>query len=176
MTLAQAARQMEESGTMVKIGGFDTFADFISYFGYHYKPMLERWQQGDHDRLMGFFIDDMLAAFSESVVAAEAADIADPADTTPKDDPAQDVYAAYSQDMRQAVAYVNERLEPEDKAIIAAMVDKNFKRHLNPAYGIDEGKITDLLKEYGDDHNLGEGWWVGECDMDDIVLLINFEN
>lgn len=66
MTLAQAARQMEESGTTVKIGNFDTFSDFMSYFNAHYKPTLERWQQGDHDRLMGFFIDDMLTAFSEN--------------------------------------------------------------------------------------------------------------
>jgi hypothetical protein len=64
MTLAQAARQMEESGTQIKVGHFDTFADFMSYFERHYKPTLERWQQGDCDRLMGFFIDDMLSAFS----------------------------------------------------------------------------------------------------------------
>lgn len=91
-------------------------------------------------------------------------------------DPAQDVYAAYSEDMRNAVAYINEQLGPEDKAIICAMVDKNFKQHMNPSYGIDDGKITDLLEEYGDDHDLGEGWWEGECELDDIVLLIQFEN
>ena len=91
-------------------------------------------------------------------------------------DPAQDVYAAYSEDIRKAVAYINEQLEPEDKTIICAMVDKNFNRHMNPSYGIDDGKITDLLEEYGDDHDLGEGWWESECELDDIVLLIQFEN
>ncbi len=100
---------------------------------------------------------------------------ADPATTTPADDPAQDVYAEYSADMRKAVAYINEQLEPEDKAIICAKVDKNFKQHMNPAYGIDDGKITDLLGEYGMDHDLPEGWWEEECDLDDIVLLIDFE-
>lgn len=92
------------------------------------------------------------------------------------DDPAQDVYAAYSEDIRKAVAYINEQLDPEDKAIISAMVDKNFKQHMNPSYGIDDGKIIDLLEEYGDDHDLGEGWWESECELDDIVLLIQFEN
>lgn len=91
-------------------------------------------------------------------------------------DPAQDVYAAYSEDMRNAVAYINEQLEPEDKAIIGARVDKNFKHHMNPSYAIDGGKIIDLLEEYGNDHDLGEGWWKGECELDDIVLLIQFEN
>ena len=71
---------------------------------------------------------------------------------------------------------INQQLEPEDKAIICAMVDKNFNQHLNPAHGIDDMKIIDLLEEYGDDHDLGEGWWMEEHDIDDIVLLIQFEN
>ena len=169
MTLAQAARQMEESGTQIKVGNFDTFTDFMSYFGLHYKPLLEAISGGvaldDKQRhLLNFFCDDMLSAFSESEPDAE------------DDDPAQDVYAEYSADMRKAVAYINEQLEPEDKDIIAAQVSKNFKQHMNPAYGIDDGKIIDLLEEYGDDHDLGEGWWEEEADIDDIVLLINFES
>ena len=180
MTLAQAARQMEESGTQIKVGNFESFADFMSYFEAHYKPLLEAISGGvaldDKQRhLLNFFCDDMLGAFSEET-PAEDDGIADPADTTPADDPAQDVYAEYSADMRKAVAYINEQLEPDDKAIIAAQVSKNFKQHMNPAYGIDDGKIIDLLEEYGDDHDLGEGWWEEECDIDDIVLLIDFEN
>lgn len=174
MTLAQAARHMEESGAQIKVGNFESFADFMSYFERHYKPLLERlaeeWAMATDVRR--FFTDDMLSAFSEP----ETDDPADPADTTSADDPAQDVYAEYSPDMRKAVAYINEQLEPEDKAIIAAQVSKNFKQHMNPAYGIDDDKIIDLLEEYGDDHDLGEGWWEEECDLDDIVLLINFEN
>lgn len=171
MTLAQAARQMEESGTQIKIGNFESFSDFMSYFEAHYKPLLERlaeeWAMATDVRR--FFTDDMLSAFSEPEAGKHA-------DTTPADDPAQAVYAAYSPDMRKAVAYINEQLEPEDKDIIAAQVSKNFKQHMNPAYGIDDDKIIDLLEEYGDDHDLGEGWWEEECDLDDIVLLINFEN
>jgi hypothetical protein len=177
MTLAQAALQMEESGTQVKVGHFDAFAVFISYFESHYKPLLEAIIGGvaldDKQRhLLNFFCDDMLSAFSEP----EADEPADPAYTMPADDPTQDVYAAYSPDMRKAVAYINEQLEPEDKDIIAAQVSKNFKQHMNPAYGVDDGKITDLLGEYGMDHDLPEGWWEEECDLDDIVLLIDFEN
>lgn len=124
------------------------------------------------------------AAHADGFVKAEVEDfdtddddgITDPADTVAADDPAQEVYASYSEDMRKAVAYINRQLEPEDKAIICAKVDKNFKQHMNPAYGIDDGKIIDLLEEYGDDHDLPEGWWMEECEMDDIVLLIQFES
>lgn len=97
----------------------------------------------------------------------------DNADTA---EPSQDVYNSYSDNMKQAVKYVNEQLEPEDIAIICATVDKNFNRHLNPSYGMDEGKIIDLLEEYSQDNDLSEGWWMEECDIDDIVLLIQFEN
>lgn len=97
----------------------------------------------------------------------------DNADTA---EPSQDVYNSYSDNMKQAVKYVNEQLEPEDIAIICATVDINFNCHLNPSYGMDEGKIIDLLEEYGQDNDLSEGWWMEECDIDDIVLLIQFEN
>lgn len=67
MTLAQAARHMEESGIKIKIGNFETFADFISYYNHHYKPLLERlaeeWTMDAGARR--FFTDDMLSAFSE---------------------------------------------------------------------------------------------------------------
>jgi len=111
----------------------------------------------------------------QNLIDAISGEPTDPAEHTAKEDPAQEVYAAYSEDMRKAVAYINEHLEPEDKAIIAATIDKNYKRHMNPAYGIDEGKITDLLEEYGADHDLPEGWWMEEKELDDIVLLIRFE-
>lgn len=167
MTLVQAVHQVEENGTKVKIGNFDDFDNFMSYFNQHYKPLLERlaeeWAMTTDVRR--FFTNDMLSAFNESNEAREH----------PADDPAQEVYAAYSEDIRKAVAYINSQLEPEDKAIIAATVDKNFKRHMNPAYGIDDGKIIDLLEEYGNDHDLGEGWWEAEDDMDEIVLLIDFD-
>lgn len=130
--------------------------------GYQYTPIYEKIEAAQQA--------------VQQLINAISVEPADPADTTPADDPAQDVYAAYSADMRKAVAYINEQMEPEDKAIICYEVDKNFKQHMNPAYGIDDGKIIDLLEEYGADHDLGEGWWEEECDLDDIVLLINFEN
>ena len=176
MTLVQAVRQIENGGTQIKIGDFDSFESFMDYFNVHYKPLLVRladeWAMETDVRR--FFTNDMLSAFSEEEQTDDG--IIDPATACPADDPAQDVYATYSKDMRKAVAYINKQLEPEDKAIICAQVDKNFNHHMNPSYGIDDGKISDLLEEYGNDHDLPEGWWMEECDMDDIVLLINFVN
>lgn len=65
MTLVQAARQIEESGTKIKVGNFDSFEDFLSYFNAHYKPLLEKlageWAMATDVRR--FFTDDMLSAF-----------------------------------------------------------------------------------------------------------------
>lgn len=60
-TLRKLMEEQEREGVTVECGQFDSMESFFSYFDQHYKPVLERWQQGDSDRLMGFFIDDMLS-------------------------------------------------------------------------------------------------------------------
>ena len=67
--LAALATAAEENGETVKIGGFDTFADFMSYYRAHYRPILEQLQQDKirikDIQLLRFFADDMLSAFAE---------------------------------------------------------------------------------------------------------------
>ena len=67
--LATVVTAAEENGETVKIGGFDTFADFLSYYRAHYRPILERLQQDQMSvkdiHLLRFFADDMLSAFDE---------------------------------------------------------------------------------------------------------------
>ena len=67
ITLAQAAANIEENGQSIKVGSFDTFGAFASYFDIHYRPMLERIQNGDEisdkDRhLFNFLASDLLEA------------------------------------------------------------------------------------------------------------------
>ena len=67
ITLAQAAANIEENGQSIKVGSFDTFGAFASYFDIHYRPMLERIQNGDEisdkDRhLLNFLASDLLEA------------------------------------------------------------------------------------------------------------------
>lgn len=91
-------------------------------------------------------------------------------------DPANDIYSEYGQTICKAVDYVIENLESEDITIICAMIDKNFNHHMNPSYDIDDTKIIDLLEEWGEDNDLPEDWWMNECEMNDIVLLIQFKS
>lgn len=55
-------------GATIKTGNFESFADFQSYFDMHYRPMLERIENGEDisesDRhLLNFLASDLLAAF-----------------------------------------------------------------------------------------------------------------
>jgi hypothetical protein len=90
-TLAQVANDIEHGNareycnaeqTAIKVGSFDTFADFASYFNLHYRPLLERIQNGDEinkeDRhLLNFLASDILGAMS-----TEEEDESDPDDFT----------------------------------------------------------------------------------------------
>lgn len=159
MTLVQAARHMEESGMKIKIGNFDSFEDFMSYFNAHYKPLLENlageWKMATDVRR--FFTDDMLSAFSEEDrTRQESAEADDGINPT----------------LREALDYVRENMDTDDMVIIRAQIDKNYSCHMNPAAGIDNTRVTDLLEEYGDEHDLPEGWWTELGEMDDILLML----
>ena len=77
-TLAQVANDIEngnnlheyynQNGATIKTGSFESFGDFLSYFDMHYRPMLERIENGEdiseNDRhLLNFLASDLLAAF-----------------------------------------------------------------------------------------------------------------
>lgn len=35
-----------------------------------------------------------------------------------------------------------------------------------------DDEIQDLLEEWGEEHDLSEGWWANEADMEDILEII----
>ena len=56
------------NGATIKAGNFESFGDFLSYFDMHYRPLLERIENGEDisesDRhLLNFLASDLLAAF-----------------------------------------------------------------------------------------------------------------
>ena len=66
ISLREAAEIMErDHGYTIKIGNFESFDEFLSYFQAHYKPLLEQlaeeWAMATDVRR--FFTDDMLSAF-----------------------------------------------------------------------------------------------------------------
>lgn len=75
--------------------------------------------------------------------------------------------------LKPALDYVREQLDEETVAIIRAQVDRSYRYHMAPGDCVTEdGKVIDLLEEYGQDNDLPEGWWENEGDIDDILLKL----
>ena len=73
----------------------------------------------------------------------------------------------------RALEYVREQLEPETLAVIRAQVDRSYRYRMAPSDCVtDDGKVIDLLEEYGQDNDLPEGWWESECEIDEILMKL----
>ena len=120
------------------------------------------------ERLASRMADDYCEQlfWSSMEIIAEYMDIPKKVDLPP------DFLPDYSEDYRKGIAYVKEQLAEDDLAILRAQVSKNYKQHNAPATGIDDSKIIDLLEEYGEDHDLPEGWYLDEYDADDVMLML----
>ena len=70
-TLAQAANEIEEHfDVTIKAGQFGTFADFLSYYRQHYRPILQAIADGEElsaqpPHLLRFMASDLLEMFGE---------------------------------------------------------------------------------------------------------------
>lgn len=83
-----------------------------------------------------------------------------------------DPLTEYSEDYRKGIAYVKDQMEDFEKDIIRAKVNRNYAQHDSPSTGLDDHRIIDLLEEYGEDHDLPEGWYLDEYDADDVMLML----
>ena len=76
------------------------------------------------------------------------------------------------EEVREALEYVREQIGPVTRHYIRATVTKNMELRLPSHAGLDDGKITDLLEEYGSDNDLPEGWWESYGEMDDWLTWV----
>lgn len=75
------------------------------------------------------------------------------------------------QTLKEAIDYVREQIDEDDLSIIHAQINKCYKQHLVPTFGlVDCDSVLSLLEEYGEEHELSEGWWE---DYDDDKILLN---
>lgn len=73
-------------------------------------------------------------------------------------------------ELGKAVLYVQENIDEDDLACIKAEANKCWKQHLVPTENlIDCEPVTDLLEEYGQEHDLDERWWEEYADIDEII-------
>lgn len=70
----------------------------------------------------------------------------------------------------KAVAYVRENV---DMAEVAQAIVKMGEK--NPLFRINHtlcDQIYDLMEEYGEEHDLPEGWWLDEADEEEVLLRL----
>ena len=73
--------------------------------------------------------------------------------------------------LQQALDYVRRELG------IGALTVVRYQRNVNwlrrqPVTTDHDDEIQDLLEEWGEEHDLPEGWWANETDMEDILEMI----
>lgn len=74
-------------------------------------------------------------------------------------------------EFQKALQYVKDNVEKIDVEHAIHHMDRGHY----PLRMVDESlsmKINDLMEEYGDDNDLPEGWWLDECDEDDIIFKL----
>lgn len=74
-------------------------------------------------------------------------------------------------DFQKAIQYVKENVDRIDIEHALHHMDK----YRCPLRMVDESlsmKIYDLMEEYGADYDLPEGWWLDECDEEDIIYKL----
>jgi len=77
-----------------------------------------------------------------------------------------------SDGMAEGLEYVRGQIGPVSRHYIRETVSKNLSQRMPASMGLDDGKIIDLLEEYGEDNDLPEGWWMNEGDIDDWLMKL----
>ena len=76
-------------------------------------------------------------------------------------------------ELDKALDYVRKNMDEDGMAILHAEMNKCYKMHLIPDDDVmDCSQVIDLLEEYGEEHDLPEGWWESECEISDILVKL----
>lgn len=73
--------------------------------------------------------------------------------------------------LQKALDYVREQMDDDKLAVVRAQRNMNWVRRILVQTDYDD-EIQDLLEEWGEEHDLPEGWWANEADMEDILEII----
>lgn len=71
------------------------------------------------------------------------------------------------QHYKNAIKYVAENIDKDEYSITLKRID-NWRCPVGLANELIENEIYDFMEEYGQDHDLPEGWWLEFGDVEDI--------
>ena len=110
--------------------------------------------------LQSYISDENLAALYDKMKEEGiSVDCTDDDDDTPED-------------VENALDYVREQLGEDELRVYKAQVSRNMNLRMPANMNLDDGKILDLLEEYGEDNDLPEGWWEEYGEMEDWLMKL----
>lgn len=76
--------------------------------------------------------------------------------------------------MKKAIKYVRKNLDMYE---VNRVIDKMYMERVPLFVASPEmcDQIYDLMEEYGQENDLPEGWWLSECDEEDILDMVIHE-
>ena len=73
----------------------------------------------------------------------------------------------------KAIQYVRDNMSEWEMDALKAEMEGCYEMHLIPDRNVmDCDRVVDLLREFGDENDLPEGWWESECDFDEILTKL----
>lgn len=74
-------------------------------------------------------------------------------------------------EINKAVAYVSNNMDADELKVIKAQVNLAWETRQQITTSYDD-EVEDLMEEFGEDNDLPEGWWLNDCELDEILIKL----
>ena len=73
--------------------------------------------------------------------------------------------------INKAVAYVSNNMDADKLQVIKAQVNLALETRQQITTSFDD-EVEDLMEEYGEENDLPEGWWLNDCELDEVLIKL----
>ena len=74
-------------------------------------------------------------------------------------------------EVNKAVAYVSNNMDADELKVIKAQVNLAWETRQQITTSFDD-EVEDLMEEYGEENDLPEGWWLNDCELDEVLIKL----
>lgn len=74
-------------------------------------------------------------------------------------------------EINKAVAYVSNNMDADELKVIKAQVNLAWETRQQITTSFDD-EVEDLMEEFGEENDLPEGWWLNDCELDEVLIKL----
>lgn len=74
-------------------------------------------------------------------------------------------------EINKAVAYVSNNMDADELKVIKAQVNLAWETRQQITTSYDD-EVEDLMEEFGEENDLPEGWWLNDCELDEVLIKL----